>query len=316
MADVLAFGELLIDFTPYSNSNQGNPTFEQNPGGAPANVASMIAKMGGHAVLAAKVGEDQFGLILREILLENGVDISLVTTTGLANTTLAFVHLDKKGERTFSFYRNPGADVYLDMPDIPGEAIQAAKIIHFGTVSMTQNPSYTTTLSVVNKAKELGKIVSFDPNVRMNLWEDVTLLKERILQVLPFVDLLKVSEEELFFITEEENEEKACDFLYKTYQIPCIILTRGSNGSSIFVDQKLSHAASISVEPIDTTGAGDAFWGAFLYQVSKHTGGKQLPSSEHLISFLPIANTAGALTTMRRGGIPALPTTEEINEYQ
>lgn len=313
MADVLALGELLIDFTPFGKSNQENLLFEQNSGGAPANVASMIAKLGGHAVLAAKVGEDQFGLVLKEILLENGVDISLVTTTAQANTTLAFVHLDETGDRTFSFYRKPGADIFLDINDVPVTAIQDAKVVHFGTVSMTQDPSYTTTLSVVKKANEFNKIISFDPNVRLKLWEDVTLLKERIHRVLHFVDLLKVSEEELFFITEEEHEEKACDFLHKKYQIPCIVITRGGDGSSIFLDQKMSHVASISVNAIDTTGAGDAFWGAFLYQVSQHAYGNQLPTSEKLISYLTVANTAGALTTTRRGGIPALPSFDEIN---
>ncbi|RSK35635.1 carbohydrate kinase family protein [Bhargavaea beijingensis] len=315
MPGILAVGEVLIDFTPYGLSDKGNPLFEQNPGGAPANVAAMVSKLGGEASLAAKVGRDGFGEVLARTLEEIGVDASRLVVTGEANTTLAFVHLDDDGERSFSFYRKPGADALLEVTDIPNSAIEAADLLHAGSVSLTKEPARSATLSAVRRAATMGKAISFDPNIREKLIGDLDRLLFDIRGILPFVRYLKVAEEELELIADEPDVEIACRALNRQFGIPVIIVTRGSRGSMLYAEGRFSEVPGFPVRPVDATGAGDAFWGAFLYRLTQGGFVENIPGVPALIEFCRFAGAAGALACTKRGGIPALPNLEEINGF-
>ena len=307
MVKVLSVGELLIDFTPYGLSDKGDPLFEQNAGGAPANVAAMFARLGGDVSMAAKVGDDAFGESLVRTLREAGVDTAPIRRTNEANTTLAFVHLDEGGDRSFSFYRKPGADALLREEEIPDALIAGAGLIHAGSVSMTKEPVCSATLSVIRRAAAMGKPVSFDPNIRESLIEDREKLLRDIRDILPSVTYLKVAEEELEWIAGEPDEETACTFLRKEYGIPVIVSTKGARGSACYSEDGCAEAPGFEVTPVDTTGAGDAFWGAFLHKVIGSGAGGKTPEPGQLERWLRFANAAGALATTKRGGIPALP---------
>ncbi|MET3574982.1 carbohydrate kinase [Bhargavaea ullalensis] len=314
MGNVLSVGEVLIDFTPYGISDKGDPLFEQNAGGAPANVAAMIAKLGGNAALAAKVGADAFGHSLIRTLQKAGVDASGIRVTEEANTTLAFVHLAGDGDRSFSFYRKPGADALLEEPDISDAMIASADIVHAGSVSMTKEPACGATLSALRRASKAGKVVSFDPNLRESLIEDGEKLLRDIRGILPSVTYLKVAEEELAWLMDEEDEEAACARLKEEYGVPVIVLTRGARGSAFYSDGRLAEVPGFQVKAVDTTGAGDAFWGAFLHQVAESGSAESVFGPGQLTGLLRFANAAGALAVTKRGGIPALPAREEIEK--
>ena len=193
MLDVIAIGEVLIDFTPAGRAAGGNEQFECNPGGAPANVAAALSQLGAKSALISKVGQDQFGSLLHNTLLSSGVDVSEVTFTSEASTTLAFVHLDDKGDRSFSFFRKPGADTFLHSEDVPLDRIKNSKVLHFGSLSMTHEPARTATTMAVLKAKEAGVLLSFDPNIRFALWDSKEEAKQNILWGMKYADILKIS---------------------------------------------------------------------------------------------------------------------------
>lgn len=315
MPGILAVGEVLIDFTPYGLSDKGDPLFEQNPGGAPANVAAMVAKLGGKASIAAKVGRDSFGEVLIRTLGETGVDASGVVVTDEANTTLAFVHLDDDGERSFSFYRKPGADALLEVSDISDEAIEAADLLHAGSVSMTKEPARSATLSAIRRAAKAGKTISFDPNIREKLIGDLGRLIGDIRSILPLVRYLKVSEEELELIADEPELKNACRALNRQFGIPVIIVTRGSRGSVLYSEGQFAEIPGFPVQRIDATGAGDAFWGAFLYRLTQGGFEESIPEASALTEFCQFAGAAGALACTKRGGIPALPALRQIEVF-
>lgn len=312
MAKVLSVGEVLIDFTPYGISDKGDPLFEQNAGGAPANVSAMIARLGGQSSLIAKVGHDAFGETLIRTLKDVGVETAGIRFSDEANTTLAFVHLDEDGDRSFSFYRKPGADALLTEDDIPDSAIGWAEILHAGSVSMTKEPACSATLSAIRRAARMGKAVSFDPNIRETLIGDRDRLIRDIRSILPLVRYLKVAEDELALIADEPDEERACAWLAREYGIPVIVLTRGGRGSACYSEGRLTEVPAFPVNAVDTTGAGDAFWGAFLYQLSEAGPGEGTLNLGRLPDWLRFANAAGALAVTKRGGIPALPGKKEI----
>lgn len=313
--DVVALGELLIDFTPSGKTERGNHLFELNPGGAPANVLVALSKLGKKGAFIGMVGRDQFGSFLNEVLVENGIDVRGLKFSATARTTLAFVHLDQDGDRSFSFYRNPGADMMLKPEDVDYDLITQAKIFHFGAVSMSKGPAREATLAAAKFAKEKGLLVSYDPNYRPPLWENSAEAKTVIKSGLQYTDILKVSQEELMLITSTNNLEEGTAALYDQ-GIQVILVTLGPEGCFYRYPGGTGKMATYPVQAIDTTGAGDAFLGGVLYWFSELTLQEicALPQSEFrkVINF---ANGMGALSTTKRGGIPSLPSLEEINFF-
>lgn len=314
MLDVIAIGEVLIDFTPAGRSAGGNEQFECNPGGAPANVAAALSRLGARTALISKVGEDQFGSLLHRTLQSSGVDVSEVTFTNEASTTLAFVHLDDQGDRSFSFIRKPGADTFLSPKDVPLSRIETSKALHFGSLSMTHEPARTATRTAVLKAKEAGVLLSFDPNIRFALWESKEEAKQNIYWGMNYADILKISEEELSFISGTSDVEKGARELAQQYDIKLVVVTLADKGSYYRLADQDGYVPGFKVKAIDTTGAGDAFLGCLLYKILENERALEDLTSQQMISMLSYANAGGALVTTRKGALGSMPTTEEINQ--
>lgn len=313
MLDVIAIGEVLIDFTPAGRTAGGNEQFECNPGGAPANVAAALSRLGAKSALISKVGEDQFGSLLHNTLLRAGVDVYGVSYTNEASTTLAFVHLDDKGDRSFSFFRKPGADTFLQSTDVPLGRIETCQALHFGSLSMTHEPARAATKTAVLKAKETGALVSFDPNIRFALWESKEEAKQQILWGMNYADILKISEEELSFITGTGDVEQGSLELQRQFGIALIVVTLAEKGCYYRLAGQDGYVPGFQVKAIDTTGAGDAFLGCLLYKILETGGSLEDLTDQQITSMLTFANAGGALVTTRKGALGAMPTTEEIN---
>lgn len=310
--DIAAIGELLIDFTPAGKNEQGNSLFAANPGGAPGNVLALASRLGLQTVLLAKVGDDKFGSFLEGVLESTGIDKKGLVRTNAANTTLAFVHLSDSGDRSFSFYRKPGADMLLDREDIDAQILKNASIFHFGSVSMTSQPSRGATLYAVEAAKRNGSLISYDPNLRPPLWSSLEEAKAVIMEGLVFADILKVSDEELKFITGIDGLLEGSEMLAAEYGIPAILVTLGSKGCFFKYGDLTGIMPAYSVKTIDTTGAGDAFLGAFLYKVVKRGCILDNMTMDEIRSMVDFANAAGSLATTAMGAIPAMPSFEAI----
>lgn len=309
-----ALGELLIDFTPVGKSRQGGALFERNPGGAPANVLVVASKLGLSTAFIGKVGQDAFGEFLKDTLVKQGVDTKGLIMTTEANTTLAFVHLDEGGDRLFSFYRNPGADMLLKESEVDEGILKESSIFHFGSVSMTKEPARRATLKAVERAVALGKTISYDPNLRPPLWDSEREAKEIISQGLPFADILKISEEELEFLTDQKDPDIGSRLLYEKYKTSIILVTLGPDGCFYRSGEIAGYSPGFQVSTIDTTGAGDAFMGGFLYQFIKSGKGVAELDGRELGEAVKFANAMGALTTTKRGAIPAIPSMEEVSK--
>jgi fructokinase len=315
MFDLVALGELLIDFTPSGLSEQGNELLEKNPGGGTANVSAAVAKLGKTAAFLGMVGDDQFGFFLKNVLQNNGIDVSGLKFTREAHTTLAFVHLDRQGDRSFSFYRNPGADMLLRPDDLNYEVIKNSKIFHFGSISMTGEPSKSATLAAVRFARENGLIISYDPNYREPLWDSPGQARETIREGLKFADIVKISETELEMITGEADPEKGSALLFDQ-GISVILVTLGPQGCFYRYRGGTGRLDTYEVKVVDTTGAGDAFLGGFLYKIrDKSLSLSEINSLDHesFEEIIDFANATGALTTTKKGAIPALPGLDEVN---
>lgn len=312
MWDLAAIGELLIDFSPSGVSEQGNPLFECNPGGAPANVLAALTRLGGTGAFIGKVGADTFGNFLYEVLEKNGIDHSGLRFDPKVHTTLAFVHLSKTGDRSFSFYRDPGADRMLSFEEVDRNIIGQARAFHFGSVSMTHEPARTATLASARMARELGKTVSYDPNLRPALWNSLDEAREVILEGMKYADILKVSEEELSFLTGETDLEKGAERLTNVYKGRILLVTLGPNGCYFGMDGRFERLPAYHVKTIDTTGAGDAFLGGFLYQLRPYYDCLQELTFDQLRGAVDFANAVGSLATTRKGAIPAMPRLEEV----
>lgn len=313
---VTALGEVLIDFTPSHESVQGNPCYEQNPGGAPANVVSCISKLGGKTAFIGKVGKDIFGSFISKFLEEYGVDVSGLKFSDTYNTTLAFVKIDESGERSFSFYRKLGADISLEPSDIDYKLIETSRVFHFGSLSMTNEPSKSSTLKALEYAKNNQRIISFDPNLRPALWDNLSHALDEIKSVLNMVDILKVSEDELEFITGVKDFEKGSKILYDQHGIDIILVTRGINGCYYrYKDITGSKPAFKNIKTVDTTGAGDAFLGGFLYFIlSKGICEVSNIDISLLETSIIFANAVAAICTTRRGAMPAMPNISEVSD--
>lgn len=314
MLDVIAVGEVLIDFTPAGRAGSGNEQFECNPGGAPANVAAALSRLGAKSALISKVGEDPFGALLRGALLNSGVDVTGVSTTNEANTTLAFVHLDDQGDRAFSFFRKPGADTFLNTKDIPLDRVKSCQVLHFGSLSMTHEPARTATKTAVGQAKEAGVLLSFDPNIRFALWGSKEEARQNILWGMKYADILKISEEELSFITGTSEVEKGSLELQQQFGIVLIVVTLADKGCYYRLAGQDGYVPGFKVKAVDTTGAGDAFLGCLLYKILGSGSSLHELTNQQMIETLTFANAGGALVTTRKGALGSMPTTNEINQ--
>lgn len=311
MTDVLAVGEILIDLTQSGITEQGIPHFDANPGGAPANLAVAASRLGAKIAFIGKVGADSFGTFLRDCLAENNVDVTGLVTDPVQHTTLAVVSVDAAGERNFSFYRDPSADVNLSAEDISLEQLKSTRILHFGSVSLTAEPARSATLYAARSAKEMGALISYDPNYRANLWPDRQIAVARMLEPLELVDILKVSDEELPLLTSTDDLESGTAILAEK-GIPLIFVTCGPNGAFYRFRGQTGHVDGVPCKVGDTNGAGDTFFGAALSQLVKHEKLENITVTE-LERIIAYANKAASITTSRHGAIPAMPTLAEMN---
>lgn len=313
MFDVVALGEILIDFTPSGVNELGMTLFARNPGGAPANVLAMNCKLGGKTAFIGKIGRDDFGAFLTDILIQAGIDTSGVVETADVPTTLAFVQLDKHGDRSFSFYRNPGADICLTAGEVDSHLLSSCHIFHFGSVSLTDEPSRSATISSVRAAKQANAIISYDPNYRPALWTSEEAAVSEMKSALQYADIVKMSEEEMTLLTGETDLEKGAQKLIQQ-GVSLVLITLGAKGAFCKNESASVYKETYDVKTIDTNGAGDAFFGALLYHLRK-TDKTQLKTitQQELEKMLDFANAAGSLTTTKGGAIPAMPTMEEIN---
>jgi len=314
MLDVTALGEVLIDFTPLGCTENGNPIYEQNPGGAPANVLVALARLGARTEFIGKIGDDEFGRSIREVLQRSGVGTSGLIVTEDAVTTLAFVHLDEQGERTFSFCRKPGADILLQAEEVQEELIRSSKVFHCGSISMTEEPARTATLRALACAKENGVLVSIDPNLRKPLWRDLMQAREAIRTLLSYADVVKLSEEELAFLTGTDDLAAGSLMIYEDFQIPLIFVTLGGRGCYYRAGQAAGHVSGYDATVVDTTGAGDAFTGAMLYQILLKGRRPSDIDETELRGMIAFANAAGAVAVAKRGAIPAMPGIDDIRK--
>ena len=310
--EVICFGEALIDFvsTESGVALRDARGFVRAAGGAPANVAAGLGKLGVKVAFMGMVGSDEFGAHLQEVLAKNNVDTSFMKTTNKANTTLAFVSLRKNGERDFAFYRNPGADLLFSVADVAEAAFDGAKVFHFGSLSLAAEPAHTATIHCVELAREKGVIISYDPNWRPPLWPSSQAARNNMLLGLKYADWLKVSEEELLFITQVQDEDKAVKWLMR-HGPKLICVTRGAKGAAVWFNETHLNMPGRKVKAVDTTGAGDAFWAAFIKKLLVH-GSMQNFTEASLREALRYAVVAGSVCVTAKGGIPALPTAEEI----
>jgi fructokinase len=313
MIDVSALGEILIDFTPQGN-NDDSLSFTANPGGAPGNVMVALSRLGKQTAFIGSVGRDRFGEMLTETLASNGVRTAGIVYSEIP-TTLAFVHIGEGGERTFSFYRNPGADMMLSKEDIKTDLIVNAKIFHVGSISMTHEPVREATLSALILAKEHGVTISFDPNLRPALWQSLDDARENILKIIPYADIVKLSEDELEFLTGESDIPTAVEKITALYNIPLLFITLGSKGSYCYANGKLEYVPGYTVYAIDTTGCGDAFFAGVLYKLLELDRIGQKLSKEEMLQILEFGNAMGAFVATEKGAIPAMPTKEMLEGF-
>lgn len=313
--DVVALGELLIDFTCSGVSEQGNTLFEANPGGAPCNVLAMLDKLGHKTAFIGKVGEDIFGIRLKKILEEIDIDTTNLMMDKDIRTTLAFVQNDESGDRSFSFYRNPGADMKLYKEEVDEKIIKESKIFHFGTLSMTHDAVREATKKALDVAKSNGLIISFDPNLRESLWDTLDNAKKQVEYGLGFCDVLKISDNEIQWFTGEEDYNKGIQILKDIYNIPLILLSLGRNGSRAYYgDTCVEVAAFVREDTVETTGAGDTFFGSCLHFIlEKGLYNLQVGDLKEMLTF---ANAAASIITTRKGALMVMPTREEILQYK
>lgn len=312
--DVIALGELLIDFTDSGLSPQGNPLLEANPGGAPCNVLSMLQRLGKKTAFVGKVGEDQFGRNLADAIKEQGIDASHLKMDPETHTTLAIVLKKADGDRDFAFYRKPGADIMLTEDEIDPDFIKEAKIFHFGSLSLTDEPVRSATKKAIVCAKEAGALISFDPNLREPLWETLDHAKEQIDWGMKQSDILKISDNEIIWFTGKEDFDEGIAALKAAYpNLKFIALSMGPDGSRIYLDGKrVEKAAYLQEGTIETTGAGDTFCANMLSGILDY--GLDM-DEETMMKVLKQANAAASLVTTKKGALRVMPTLDEVNAF-
>ena len=308
--DIVSVGEILIDMTEIGKNEKGSSLFAANPGGAPANVAVAASRLGAKTAFIGKTGIDPLGQSLRTVLEKNGVNVSGMSTDRRIPTTIAMVSVDEDGERDFTFLRNPGADIMLSADELPEEMIKNSKVLHFGSVSLTDEPERSATLRAAEIARAAGVTVSYDPNYRAALWDNEEKALEEIKAALPLADIVKVSDEELLLLTGTSHLELGSKALAEAG--PWLVLvTMGADGVFYRMGSSTGHVPGRRVTVVDTNGAGDTFFGAVL---AKLTGLSDMRAMavQQLEAILRFANTAASITTSRSGAIPAMPTLSEM----
>lgn len=314
--DVVALGELLIDFTENGTSAQGNPMMEANPGGAPCNVLSMLCRLGKTTAFIGKVGKDMFGTQLRNAITEVGISAEGLVTDPEVNTTLAFVHTFPDGDREFSFYRKPGADMMISESDLKSELIENCKIFHFGSLSMTHEICRQATHAAIDMAKKAGALISYDPNLREPLWNSLDEAKVQIAYGMEHCDIMKISDNEIQWFTGKEDYDEGIQVLQDTYHIPMILLSLGKDGSRAYVNGlRVEVPAFVQENTIETTGAGDTFCANVLNYVLEHDLDLASFTEENLKEMLTFANAGASIITTRKGALRVMPTREEIQAF-
>ena len=310
--DVVALGELLIDFTQNGVSEQGDPLLEANPGGAPCNVLAMLQKLGKSTAFVGKVGDDMFGRRLREAVGNAGIDLTDLVMDPAAHTTLAFVQTFANGDRDFSFYRDPGADMLLTAGEVPEDVISQSRIFHFGTLSMTHPGVREATQKAVACAKDAGVLVSFDPNLRPPLWASLEDARAQISWGLSQCDVLKIADNELEFMTGQTDFDKGAAMLLEQYpNIRMLNVTAGADGSCSYSGGRRVFVPAVKLGgTIETTGAGDTFCASVLNFLLEH--GVDDLTEEDLTNMLRFANAAAYIVTTRRGAIRSMPERDEV----
>jgi fructokinase len=307
---VICLGEALIDFIPMDSTNLN---YIKSPGGAPANVAVGLSRLGINTTFLGKVGDDVLGHFLRDVLKREGVWTDQLFFSKEVRTGVVFVTLTPNGERSFDFYINPSADRFLEESDINENVFKMSKILHFGSISLISEPSRSATIKAVKVAKENGLIVSYDPNLRLGLWESAEVAKETIVSMLAEVDVLKISEEELEFITGETDIDQGAVALAQ-YEIPLLFITLGAQGSYVFVNGEKAHVEAMKVDAVDTTGAGDAFVSGILYKLQKRGKGIMNVTLAEAVEIAQFASISGGLAASTKGAMTALPTIRQVKE--
>ena len=310
--DVTAMGEMLIDFTLNGQSEQGNNLFEACPGGAPCNVLAMLNKLGRKTAFIGKVGEDQFGRLLKGTIDELGIETKGLILDKEIHTTLAFVHTFPDGDREFSFYRKPGADMMLTEDEVDYDLIRKSRIFHFGTLSMTDEPVRSATKKALEVAKEAGCLITFDPNLRPPLWNSLDEAKKQMEYGFQYCDMLKISDNEIQFVSGKEDYDEGIRYLQDKYNIPLIFLTMGKDGSRAYYKDMRVERKGFQVKAIETTGAGDTFCGCSIHGLLTH--GLEGLTEENLGDMLTYANAGAALITMKKGAIRSMPEPENITK--
>ena len=314
MPDAICLGELLIDFVPTVTGTDliNAPAFKKAPGGAPANVAVGLQRLGVSSAFMGKVGDDAFGHFLAQTLQETGVDVSPLRFSAEARTALAFVSLKADGDREFMFYRHPSADMLFTPEEVDAEAIRTAKLLHFGSISLISEPSRSATLHAVQTAQEAGCLISCDPNLRLALWPDAAAARAGMLQGMAQAQVVKLSEEEVVFLTGSEDLDRGVQQLWHD-ALQLVIITLGAAGSRFITPDYSGTVPGFNVQAVDATGAGDGFVAGLLQGLLNDP--TILKDQTRLYELCRFANAVGALVTTERGAIPALPTHAQVEQF-
>ncbi|MGE4321321.1 MAG: carbohydrate kinase [Acholeplasmataceae bacterium] len=316
MRKLISIGEALIDFIPIQKGDALKDVlqFKRVAGGAPANVCACVARLGGEALMLTKLGEDAFGNHIIDQLNQIGVNTSHVLRTNKAHTGLAFVSLKEDGQRDFSFYRNPSADMLLSEDEIHIEIFNQRDILHFCSVDLIDAPVKKAHDKAIEIAREKGLLISFDPNVRLPLWDDHQVYKKVINQYIDKADIIKISDEEVTFITGHHDFELGIHSLFRGY-VKMVILTRGKDGATIYTKKHIVSHEGFKINAIDTTGAGDAFIGSFLFQLLNEDKLLDQLSKVKLLEYLEFSNAVGAIVSMKSGAIESMPSYDEVIHF-
>ena len=312
MIDVVALGELLIDFTCVSTDVDGYPTMTAHPGGAPANFLAALTKFGAKTALLGKVGTDAFGKMLIGTLEKAGIETRGLISTDDVFTTLAFVTLDQMGNREFSFSRKPGADTCVTSDDLDLSLIDEAKVFHFGTLSLTDEPSRSATYKAVDYARSKGKWITYDPNLRKPLWKDLNTAKKQLIWGLTKADVVKISDEEVAFLFGLGVEEGA-EYILKNFPVKLMFVTCGADGCFFKNAIASGHVLGLqNIKVVDTTGAGDIFGGSAVWKLLQLNKAPETMNTEELRDVVRFACTSAGLSTTRAGGISSVPDYTDI----
>lgn len=312
--DVVALGELLVDFTTNGMTAQSNPLFEANPGGAPCNVLSMLQRLDKRTAFIGKVGEDSFGEMLRNVVEEQGIDTGNLIVDHEVPTTLAFVHTAPDGDRSFSFYRNPGADMMLRKKDIDISILQNTRIFHFGSLSMTAEEVEEATKMAVETAREAGAMISFDPNLRPPLWKSLDTAREKIAYGISQCHILKISDDEIEFFTGTSDIDQGVSRIQEKYNVPFICATMGKTGSRAYYNgNRVECPSFLNRDTIETTGAGDTFMACVLGKILEN--GMEGMDERKLYEMLEFANAAASIITTRKGAFRVMPDKREVETF-